>query len=68
MQKRTDMVPALKQPQSQGWGLTRAATSREPLKSLGSCTSFGESGIFHYDYLGQIYGDLFLHLLFSWVY
>ena len=46
------MVPALKHLQSQGWGLTRAATSREPLKSLGSCTSFGESGIFHYDLLG----------------
>lgn len=32
----------------------------EPLKSLGSCTSFGEDGIVRYDYLRQIYSDLFM--------
>lgn len=57
-----------KAPQSQGWGLTRAATSREPLKSLVSCTSFGESGIFHYDYLDRSTVTFFTHLLFSQVY
>ena len=33
----------------------------EPLRSLGSCISFWEDGIVRYDYLRQIYSDLFMH-------